>query len=382
MADSVLLNGKTVSEKERNYGIDLLRILSMFMVVVLHVNKYANLLGNYNADSYVFVWFSEAFAICAVNVYAIISGYVLFNSKFKLKRLLQLYIEVLFFRLISYVLMATVYDNFYGFTDLIKGLIFVLPLQGTYFWYFKAYFLLYLIFPILNIAVKNMTKGQFILLFTVLAVFVCIVTQYGYGWGFEEGYSFIWLVAMYFIGAYFKKFGLLKISALKGFLIYCGLSILILAWKTLNDLVLPPIKINTVKEAFDFKYDPIAYTSIFVVLQAVFLFNSFAKIQIKSGFWQKAVLFVSPLTFGVYSVHCTDFVKVLLGKFDFIINSSVLLIIPLTIGCALAVFIGCAVIEWIKQQIFKYAKIDKLTFKVGDFIQNKITAFADKKAEE
>ena len=40
MADSVLLNGKTVSEKERNYGIDLLRILSMFMVVVLHVNKY------------------------------------------------------------------------------------------------------------------------------------------------------------------------------------------------------------------------------------------------------------------------------------------------------------------------------------------------------
>ena len=80
-----LLNAK-ISQGNRNYGIDLLRILSMFMVVLLHVNNFGGLLGHYDANSlgYVFVWFSEAFAICAVNVYAMISGYVLLNSKLKL----------------------------------------------------------------------------------------------------------------------------------------------------------------------------------------------------------------------------------------------------------------------------------------------------------
>lgn len=381
MADN-LLNGE-FSKRERNYGIDLLRILSMFMVVVLHVNNFAGLLGHYDATSlgYIFVWFSEAFAICAVNVYAMISGYVLFNSKLKLKRILQLWLEVLFFNLLSYVLIIFTRNEWVNVKEFIKGLVFILPLNGGDFWYFKAYFLLFLIFPLLNILIKNMDKRQFILLFAVLGVFICIFTQYGYGWGFEAGYSFIWLVALYFIGAYFKKFGLFKLSSLKCFLIYCGLSAIILFVRILNNAFLPPIQIDTIDNVFNFKYDSYAYTSIFVVLQAVFLFNSFAKIQVKSGFWQKVLLFVSPLTFGIYIIHCTEFGKSLFKYFAFITDYYVWLIIPLTLVCAIAVFVICAVIEWVKQLIFKVARIDKLTDKTGDFIQSKIYSFVEKKTK-
>ena len=377
-----LLKGELV-KRERNYGIDLLRILSMFMVVLLHVNNFGGLLGYYKEISLgsVFVWGTEAFAICAVNVYAMISGYVLFNSKFKLKRILQLYLEVFFFNLLSYVLIIITQNGWVNVKEFIKGIVFILPLKGGAFWYFKAYFLLFFIFPLLNIVVKNMSKKQFILLFAVIGVFICILSQYGYDWGFNRGYSFVWLVALYFVGAYFKKFGLLKISALKSFIVYCCLSVLIVLVLVVNKL-LPPLQMDTVDNVLKFKYSPYAYTSILVVLQAVFLFNSFAKIQVKSAFWQKVLLFVSQLTFGIYAVHCTEFGKSLFKYFAFITEYSVWLIIPFTIGCALLVFVVCAIITWIKQLIFKFTRIDKLTNITGDFIQGKISEFAEKKSAE
>ena len=383
MADSVLLNGKTVSEKERNYGIDLLRVISMFMVVLLHLNKFSDLLKNYEANTigYIGVWALEAFAICAVNVYAMISGYVLLNSKFKLKRLLQLYLEVLFFSLISYVLMAVIKDRFFGFKDFIKGLVFILPLSGEPFWYFKAYFLLFFVFPLLNILAKNMNKRQFILLFIVVTVCVSFIAHYAYDFGFNAGYSFIWLVVMYLLGAYFKKYGLLKTSGRKNILLYVLFSVIILLILIINN-ALPPIQVSTEGNTLDLKYDSYAYTSVFVVFQSIFLFNAFAKIKLRNDGVKKITLKLSQLTFGIYVVHCSLYGRALLKFASFIGDLSPWLTVPLIFGLAIAYFAGFALIAYLKQLLFKYAKIDDITFKVGDFIQNKISAFADKKAEE
>ncbi|MBR6668219.1 MAG: acyltransferase family protein [Clostridia bacterium] len=64
--------------KKRNEGIDLLRCLAMLMVVVLHVLNHGGILESsargmpvYNA-----AWLLRAAGTCAVNCYALISGYV------------------------------------------------------------------------------------------------------------------------------------------------------------------------------------------------------------------------------------------------------------------------------------------------------------------
>lgn len=64
--------------KEKNYGIDALRMLAMFMVVILHIliqggvlNASGRFLSQYEAG-----WLLESVAFCAVDVYALISGYV------------------------------------------------------------------------------------------------------------------------------------------------------------------------------------------------------------------------------------------------------------------------------------------------------------------
>ena len=62
----------------RNYGIDMLRIISMIMIPILHVLGHGGILDATEQLSlkYNVAWFMEIAALCSTNVYGIISGYV------------------------------------------------------------------------------------------------------------------------------------------------------------------------------------------------------------------------------------------------------------------------------------------------------------------
>lgn len=76
-------------QTDRNYGIDLLRIVSMAMIVVLHVLGHGKLLESVEAGSpkYYVLWFMETMAYCSVNCYGLVSGYVGYGKRFKLSNL-------------------------------------------------------------------------------------------------------------------------------------------------------------------------------------------------------------------------------------------------------------------------------------------------------
>ena len=64
--------------REKNYGIDALRVLAMFMVTILHILTQGGILnasGRFTSQ-YEAGWLLQTMAFCAVNVYALISGYV------------------------------------------------------------------------------------------------------------------------------------------------------------------------------------------------------------------------------------------------------------------------------------------------------------------
>lgn len=63
---------------KRNYGIDLLRIVSMFMVVFLHILGGGGVLelDSLSGASYWTAWTLKTASYCAVDIFAIISGYV------------------------------------------------------------------------------------------------------------------------------------------------------------------------------------------------------------------------------------------------------------------------------------------------------------------
>lgn len=70
---SILLTDR---QTERNYGIDALRLVAMFLVVNLHVLGHGGILQKVTGVQYATAYLLEIASYCAVNCYAIISGYV------------------------------------------------------------------------------------------------------------------------------------------------------------------------------------------------------------------------------------------------------------------------------------------------------------------
>ncbi len=66
---------------KRHAGIELFRIVSMLMVIVLHILAHGGVLLNVRIDSMggFSIWYMDAMAICAVNCFALISGYVTYR---------------------------------------------------------------------------------------------------------------------------------------------------------------------------------------------------------------------------------------------------------------------------------------------------------------
>ena len=82
-----------IKKQERNYGIELLRILAIVFVLMLHilgrggVYPYtgSNIATSERAANYAVAWTLETAAYGAVDLFALISGFVCAGSSFKLK---------------------------------------------------------------------------------------------------------------------------------------------------------------------------------------------------------------------------------------------------------------------------------------------------------
>ena len=88
----MLQSDNALQIKERNYGIDLLRIISMFMVTLQHFCRQGGLVGT-PEDGLSFYILTAFVVICygAVDIFALISGYVMRRSKVKYQNLAGLY---------------------------------------------------------------------------------------------------------------------------------------------------------------------------------------------------------------------------------------------------------------------------------------------------
>ena len=85
--------------KRRCAGIDVIKLLSMQMIVVLHVLGQGGILSRLPVFSarYEAVWLLETACFCAVNCFALATGYLMAESHFRYSRLLELWLQVAFY---------------------------------------------------------------------------------------------------------------------------------------------------------------------------------------------------------------------------------------------------------------------------------------------
>ena len=92
--------------KGRNIGIDLLKIVSMVMIVTLHMLGHGRILESLPLMSHVYqtAWLLEILCYGAVNCYALVSGFLLAHCR--ANKLFELWLQVLFYSVIITVFMS------------------------------------------------------------------------------------------------------------------------------------------------------------------------------------------------------------------------------------------------------------------------------------
>ncbi len=349
----------------KNLGIEVFRIVATFMVIMLHtLGSTAILNSNIGNDKGSILWLFEIMSYCAVNCFAITSGYVSCKSKFKISRILYLWFQVLFIFVVMTVALGFISpkdldENAY------RNMFF--PILADLNWYFTAFFGLTFFSPFLNILMQNMSKNQHKYLMAVIFILFCIPTRIPEVSDLFQtggGYSLIWLMAMYIIGGYIRIHGVPKPRNKYKWLAGYFLSTLFV-W--LWFIIMYDITKSTLGEA---KYHKIfiSYTSPFILLAAICLLEFFLGTNIKRG--GKIICGISSVTFGVFVFHTQDLYWIfgLRTPVNAIAKEKTIIVVLGVIAVALTAFIVCGIATFLQMQLFKLIGINKFC----DFVQNKL----------
>ncbi len=352
--------GKELHSDTRNYGVDLLRIVSMLMVCILHVLGAGGVLGATEPFSanYMLGWFLESATFCAVNCYALISGYVGVHAKHKYAGIVNLWLQVAFYSVLILLVFSKFLPAYVTKTEIVKA---IFPVSMGQYWYFTAYFCLFFMMPVLGNGIKAASKAQargallacFVLL-TVLPLFAARDI-----FSTMQGYSVLWLAFLYCVGAYIKVHGIEKNA--KPWL--CILVFLLCAILTCLSKVLPAYVGASAQEGF-----LLSYASPTVTVAAIALFLLFARARISRG--RGLIRFFAPLSFSVFLIHTHPliFANLLWGAFAFLASQNCCTLLGGVLLAALGIHLSCSIIDLVRHWLFK-AAVTKCTA----WIENKLT---------
>ncbi len=351
-------------KKERNYGIDLLRIISMAMVVILHVLGQGGVLASTEKLSlkYELAWALEIAAYCAVNCYAIISGYVGSGSKFKLSGILSLWLQVAFYSVGITVLFAALRPETVGLRELVGSFF---PVMTKKYWYFSSYFGLFFFTPFLNLALQKLSRrtmtlclGMLILLFSPLTIFFGKAV-----FSLSNGYSLLWLMLLYLIGGYLKKYKVAeKIHPAVSFL--CYLAVVGLSW--LSKYLLESKESLAGWLEFYGANPLVKYTAPTILFAGIFLVLWAARLNFKFGFVKKLILWISPYAFSVYLIHTHGLVWQYLftKRYAYFADFSVWQMLGAVLLAVVGVYTLCTLIDVLRGLLFRLLHIKPLLQKL------------------
>ena len=349
---------------ERNYGIDLLKIVSMIMVLILHILVQGGVLERCkegSANNHI-GWFLEIGAYCAVNCFAIVSGYVYFKSKHKYANILYLNLQVTFLLLISITIFKIRYPNLVTLTDFKKA---SMPFAYYVLWYYRAYFCMFFFIPFMNILVDKLTRNQGrLLVYTIFILFSFIPTMFnGDTYLTSYGYSALWLAMMYLVGAYFSKFEVQK--EFKWWvlvIIFIASTTFTFFWRKI------PI-------GLDFFDSFLSYTSPTILINGMCLVLLFSMFKFHKPS-KMAIKFFVPLAFSVYIIHVSPYFwqKFMLDRFTYLAKLNPFIFPFAVIGTAILLFICFALIDYVRYLLFKICKVKEFFI----FLEKKIRQLCSK----
>lgn len=280
------------NKHSRQVNIELLRIISMFFVLMIHWNVVMN--GQTSHEMVmtepwraVGVASLKSLDFIAVNCFIIISGY--FGIRWKIRSLCNYLFQISFWGGLVYLITYALGMHDFESLAILKNM--TCFLVGVN-WFFITYLGLYMFAPILNAFIEKTTEKE---LLWMVITFYSFQTFFGYMLKvcheFAHGMTFVSFIGLYLLGAYLKKSTLkyFQLSAWANLGVYLGVG---------AACVVASMAANYV----GIEKDLYSYISPWQILQTIYLFLFFKALKIGEQ-WNKVILFFSSSAFAGLLMH-------------------------------------------------------------------------------
>lgn len=274
----------------RESNIELLRIVSMFLVLMIHYIPIRGIPTKFSLenDFWETVFNLELRSICfvCVNCFILISGY--FGIRWKVKSILNYIYQVLFWVVLCYFIAILIGVHDFNGLEFLKRLSSFL----SYNWFILSYLGLYMFAPVLNSFIEKCSQrelGRFIIIFYLFSTYFGYILQVSPE--FKEGTTFVSLMGLYLIGAFIRRYEyscwFIKFNKYIDLLIYLGIGVFL-------------VLVSIIAISLGFDHSLYGYLNPFIIAESLFLFLFFRKLNIPQS---KIINYMAGSAFAVYLFH-------------------------------------------------------------------------------
>lgn len=289
-----------INKKEyyiRQSGIEILKILAMFFIVIFHICQsvsdipiyikdfnYFNLITDTIDLQHIIMIFFRHLGSLGNNVFLICSFWFLCNSnKYKFYKIVQMIMDVWIISII-YLMIYLNIENSIPFKLIISS---IFPNLFQNNWFISCYILVYMIHPFLNIVINSLSQKEHIITCFISVLIYDIVSFIKSDLFFPS--QIIYAIVLYFLIAYIKKYMIQWSEKIKNnailLLIGLGATIILFVF------------------AYYFKLNIILKLTVnnnpFIIMTSIALFNLFKKIKLINPI----INYVSSLSMIIYLIH-------------------------------------------------------------------------------
>lgn len=339
-------------KKERYSNFELLRIICMCLIILFHFVWHSNYEAPDLSKTKYFLAFINMFGELGVNCFILITGYFCINSRFKLEKIIKLLSQVLFYSILVYIV--------YGFVDITPSSWYYILFPNTFsvWWFTSTYILIYLLSPYINKIINNSSEAENTRLLLLLLFLYCFLpTIFGFFINDTEKFPYynrlIWLIIIYILGAYIRKYNLNLFSNLEKSIKHFCISTMLIALSIVTiDIVFENVSIN-------YFWRP---NTILMLYMSVSLFMVFKNLKIKNNI---VINKIASTTLGIYLMHDGPLMYLWWNNFfdSTYILSNLRTNFYMLLIVVVIIFITGMIVDFIRQFIFKYT-IDKIINKV------------------
>ena len=351
--------------KLRDPGVDLIRLLYIYFIVIHHVLYQGNGLKKYSQYSRQLLIFRKSLT-WHINGLALISGIVGYKSN-KYSNLLYLWLCVLFYALSIPIYFKKFRSNSIVNVNMSKE---YFPVVFSKYWYFTQYFGMYLFLPIINKGISLLSKSE-LKLVVISTIGIFSFWRYLKNqkdiFHIEKGCSILWFLTIFITGAYIGKYRI-KYTGIKK-LIYCLICLIIFLFSTIlyykscfNELYFGNGYLQKKIVIILNKITANNYDSLLKIIQSISM--TLFCLQLKyNKYLAKIITFFGPLSFAIYIIHINIIVSnnVLSKLFNnnpsnLTLHSAIILILLK----ALKITIICLFIDYLRNLLFTILRIRKI----------------------